>query len=127
GSSPIAFGEEGNMEAYFSEDYQEGNTNLTYLYADKDTETIYTNKAAYQDFDNLDEAIKEMQEEGSYIIIYPADKDCATNIPYLKDDGVLQLWSHSVREYTGQEDYVYALQVDTAFPAEDTLAEDAAV
>ena len=127
GSSPISFGEDGNMEACFSEDYQEGNTNLTYLYADKDTETIYTNKAAYQDFDNLDEAIKEMQEEGSYIIIYPADKDCATNIPYLKDDGVLQLWSHSVREYTGQEDYVYALQVDTAFPAEDTLAEDAAV
>lgn len=43
--------------------YQEGNTNITYLYVNLDNKTVITNKKKYQNFDNYKENLKKMKNQ----------------------------------------------------------------
>ena len=38
--------------------YQEGNTNITYLYVNRDNGTVITNKKKYQDYDHYEESLE---------------------------------------------------------------------
>lgn len=110
---------------YFAQNLSEGETNLTYLYADRETKSVSTNKEAYASYENLDASLKEIQENGAYTIIYPDISDSSTNLEYIERDAVLQLWNHTIKSGLGTQDFVFAVGVDTSFPVADTMGTQA--
>ena len=49
--------------------YEENSSNVTYLYADRDKKTIYTNRKEYADFDNLDDSVKKIGMLDKYVLV----------------------------------------------------------
>ena len=71
--------------------YQEGNTNITYLYVNLDNKTVITNKKKYQNFDNYKENLKKMKKSGKYVIVRPKLADYESNIEKAgKGDSIAQ-------------------------------------
>ena len=102
-------------------DYTEGSTNLTYLFADKETQTIYTNKKAYSSYAQLEQNLEKILKEHTFAVIYPDLSECVTDIPNIS----LQVWNHTIKQSLDTEDFVFAVNVDTEFPIADSIASDA--
>lgn len=99
------------------ESWDEGNTNLTYLYADMEKKKIYTNRSEYADFKKLDESLEKMTEEGKYVIVQPKLVNFKSNVKEAEG----QEWKHLVQETMGGDSgYVYAANVNTTYPVQDT-------
>lgn len=101
---------------------EEGNTNLTYIYANEATKKIVTNKAEYSSYDELKNNIQEMKVGDSvrYMIIHPKLKDFETNM------NISESWEWDmVRSYEGDRkmDSVMAVAVDTSYPICDQFYE----
>lgn len=92
-------------------DYTEGSTNLTYLFADKETQTIYTNKKAYSSYAQLEQNLEKIFKEKAYAVVYPELSECVTNIP----GADLQVWNHTIDQSFDTKDFVFAVSVDTKF------------
>ena len=105
-------------------DYTEGSTNLTYLFADKETQTVYTNKEAYRNYAQLEQNLKKISEGNAYAIVRPELSECDTNVAGMKSNADLQVWNHTIKQNFDTEDFVYAVTVDTAFPIEDSMASE---
>lgn len=112
--------------------YQEGNTNLTYLYVNEDEHRIYTNNSDYQNYSEEGKALKDLKEDGAYMILRPRLSECETNLGYLESEeasGIglsMEEWYHMGRIFSPtSENYVIAVKVDLAFPVSDTFAENA--
>ena len=86
-------------------DYTEGSTNLTYLFADKETQTIYTNKKAYSSYAQLEQNLEKIFKEKAY-----AD---------------LQVWNHTIDQSFDTKNFVFAVSVDTKFSVADSMADEA--
>ena len=99
--------------------YGEGNTNFTYIYADQDTKTVFTNKAEYKEFDKIEENISRMisDEKDKYIIIYPKLKDFKTNMD-IAAGTYYDMVKYYVEGKIG-ENVVLAACIDTDFPVQD--------
>ncbi len=104
-------------------DYTEGSTNLTYLFADKEAKTIYTNKKEYNSYSQLEQNLKKISEGNAYAIVRPELSECDTNIVGMKAAD-LQVWNHTIKQSFDTEDFVYAVAVDTAFPIADSMASE---
>lgn len=102
-------------------DYTEGSTNLTYLFADKETQTIYTNKKAYSSYAQLEQNLEKIFKEKAYAVVYPELSECVTNIP----DADLQLWNHTIDQSFDTKDFIFAVSVDTKFSVADSMADEA--
>ncbi len=102
-------------------DYTEGSTNLTYLFADKETQTIYTNKKAYSSYAQLEQNLETIFKEKAYAVVYPELSECVTNIP----DADLQVWNHTIAQSFDTKDFVFAVSVDTKFSVADSMADEA--
>lgn len=102
-------------------DYTEGSTNLTYLFADKETQTIYTNKKAYSSYAQLEQNLETIFKEKAYAVVYPELSNCVTNIP----DADLQVWNHTIDQSFDTKDFVFAVSVDTKFSVADSMADEA--
>ena len=102
-------------------DYTEGSTNLTYLFADKETQTIYTNKKAYSSYAQLEQNLETIFKETAYAVVYPELSKCVTNIP----DADLQVWNHTIDQSFDTKDFVFAVSVDTKFSVADSMADEA--
>ena len=102
-------------------DYTEGSTNLTYLFADKETQTIYTNKKAYSSYAQLEQNLEKIFKEKAYAVVYPELSECVTNIP----DADLQVWNHTIAQSFDTKDFVFAVSVDTKFSVADSMADEA--
>lgn len=102
-------------------DYTEGSTNLTYLFADKETQTIYTNKKAYSSYAQLEQNLEKIFKEKAYAVVYPELSECVTNIP----DADLQVWNHTIDQNFDTKDFVFAVSVDTKFSVADSMADEA--
>ena len=102
-------------------DYTEGSTNLTYLFADKETQTIYTNKKAYISYAQLEQNLEKIFKEKAYAVVYPELSECVTNIP----DADLQVWNHTIDQSFDTKDFVFAVSVDTKFSVADSMADEA--
>ena len=102
-------------------DYTEGSTNLTYLFADKETQTIYTNKKAYSSYAQLEQNLEKIFKEKAYAVVYPELSECVTNIP----DVDLQVWNHTIDQSFDTKDFVFAVSVDTKFSVADSMADEA--
>ena len=102
-------------------DYTEGSTNLTYLFADKETQTIYTNKKAYSSYAQLEQNLEKIFKEKAYAVVYPELSECVTNIP----DVDLQVWNHTIAQSFDTKDFIFAVSVDTKFSVADSMADEA--
>lgn len=102
-------------------DYTEGSTNRTYLFADKETQTIYTNKKAYSSYAQLEQNLEKIFKEKAYAVVYPELSECVTNIP----DADLQVWNHTIDQSFDTKDFVFAVSVDTKFSVADSMADEA--
>lgn len=97
---------------------EQESSNLAYLFADKETGEIYTNKKAYKSYAQLEQNLKKIQEGNAYVVIYPQIENCVTNIPEMN---IL----HTAQDCLISKDYVFAVGIDTAYPVSDILAEEA--
>lgn len=101
---------------------EEGNTNLTYIYANEETKKVVTNKASYSSYDDLKNNIQEMKSGDSvrYMIIQPKLKDFDTNMN-ISESGEWDM----VRSYEADRkmDSVVAVAVDTTYPINDQFYE----
>ena len=104
-----------------SGDYEEGSTNLTYLFADKEKKTIYTNRKAYSSYSQLEQNLEKIFKEKAYAVVYPELSKCVTNIP----DADLQVWNHTIDQSFDTKDFVFAVSVDTKFSVADSMADEA--
>ena len=102
-------------------DYTEGSTNLTYLFADKETQTIYTNKKAYSSYAQLEQNLETIFKEKAFAVVYPELSECVTNIP----GADLQVWNHTIDQSFDTKDFVFAVSVDTEFSVADSMADEA--
>ena len=102
-------------------DCTEGSTNLTYLFADKETQTIYTNKKAYSSYAQLEQNLEKIFKEKAYAVVYPELSECVTNIP----GADLQVWNHTIDQSFDTKDFVFAVSVDTKFSVADSMADEA--
>lgn len=102
-------------------DYTEGSTNLTYLFADKETQTIYTNKKAYSSYAQLEQNLEKIFKEKAYAVVYPELSECVTNIT----GADLQVWNHTIDQSFDTKDFVFAVSVDTKFSVADSMADEA--
>lgn len=102
-------------------DYTEGSTNLTYLFADKETQTIYTNKKAYSSYAQLEQNLEKIFKEKAYAVVYPELSECVTNIP----GADLQVWNHTIDQSFDTKDFVFAVSVDTKFSVAESMADEA--
>ena len=102
-------------------DYTEGSTNLTYLFEDKETQTIYTNKKAYSSYAQLEQNLEKIFKEKAYAVVYPELSECVTNIP----GADLQVWNHTIDQSFDTKDFVFAVSVDTKFSVADSMADEA--
>lgn len=102
-------------------DYTEGSTNLTYLFTDKETQTIYTNKKAYSSYAQLEQNLEKIFKEKAYAVVYPELSECVTNIP----GADLQVWNHTIDQSFDTKDFVFAVSVDTKFSVADSMADEA--
>lgn len=102
-------------------DYTEGSTNLTYLFADKEKKTIYTNRKAYSSYAQLEQNLEKIFKEKAYAVVYPELSECVTNIP----GADLQVWNHTIDQSFDTKDFVFAVSVDTKFSVADSMADEA--
>ncbi|BCZ27367.1 hypothetical protein EUBC25_14540 [Claveliimonas bilis] len=97
--------------------WTEGNTNLTYLYADTADKTIYTNKEEYKDYGKLEENLQKLTSSGRFALVEPKLADFQSNI----NGADANEWTHVISEMCGKkDDFVYAVNVDTDFPVQDS-------
>lgn len=97
------------------ETYTEGNTNLTYLYADKDEKKIYTNRAEYGDYDALEDSIETIKASGKYVVVRPKLGGFESNIMASNAND----WTHMISESVSADDFVYVAALDTEYPIQD--------
>lgn len=97
--------------------YNENSSNVTYLYADRDKNTIYTNREDYADFSNLDDSVAKIEKLNRYVMLTARVSQFKSNVP-----GV----SYSDCNYqnslvTEPQDFVFVMGVDTKYPVQDTF------
>lgn len=107
----------GDITTYkdLDESYQEGDTNLAYMYVDEDTEQIYTNRKEYEDYSMVEENLKKIRGMGKYTIVRPKLADFESN---LKDTDATQ-WRDMIKYPAEGKNFIYAVGVDTAYPIQD--------
>ena len=100
----------------------EGNTNLTYIYANRDTKKVSTNNSEYSNYNELKENIKKMKSGDSvrYMIVYPQLKDFDTNMNISESSE----WD-TVRSFENDKrvNSVIAVAVNTDYPVSDQFYE----
>lgn len=98
--------------------WQEGNTNLSYLYADTKAKKVVTNKEGYEDYDKLSDSLEQMVSGGHYVIVTPTLSDFATDMLGAQ----AETWRSIVKEHMNSEDYIYAVALDGTLPIPDAYA-----
>ena len=101
---------------------EEGNTNFTYLYVDREKKQVLTNRAEFAEYADAQKHIREMKSGGSvkYMIVNPKLKDFETNMN-LTASGEWDM----VRSYESSRDSenILAVSVDTSYPIQDQFYE----
>ena len=104
---------------------EEGNTNFTYLYVDREKKQVYTNKTEYENYSDAEAHIADMKSGDSvkYMIVNPRLKDFETNMN-LAASGEWDM----VRSYetTRNSENILAVSVDTSYPIQDQFYEGSA-
>ena len=95
---------------------EEGDTNYTYIYADLKGGRIYSNKAAYAEYNDLQKNIEAMSEAGRFVIVAPRLDAFKTNIKNVNASS----WRDEIRmSGPEEEEFIFAASVDTSYPIQD--------
>lgn len=101
--------------------WEEGNTNYTYIYANYDTQQIYSNRQEYQDIKSVDEYKDAVKKLGAYVIVTP--KLAGFESTFENPAERAQEWKSNVVEVqaniTNDTNYVFMAAVDTTYPVPD--------
>ena len=107
-----------NIDSYQNslDAWQEGDTNLSYLYADMEAKHVYSNIGEYKEFGKLEQTLENMKKSGKYAIIRSKLSGCETNL-----NGVSQQeWKNTVKNSEiSDKEYVFAIRIDTSYPIQD--------
>lgn len=104
---------------YDSDDsMQEGNTNYTYVYANNEDKSVYTNKEVYRSYDTLTATLENIRQSGKYVIVRPKLADFETNL----EDADAGAWKNYVSYFDKElDDFVFAAVIDTDYPIQDEI------
>ena len=116
--------EDMSMLETFEKEYQEGDTNLSYFYANTDTKQVYTNRKDFADYENIEESLNQIRKLGKYIIVSPKLADFQSNMKQVNAKDWQQIYQY---EEVPQESSVFAIGVDTAYPIQDEFYTEAAL
>jgi len=111
-----------NAYIWMENEYKEGDTNLTYIYADMDSRRVYTNKKELRDYAKLEAGLEKIRKMGKYAIVEPELKDFESNIQGIEASE----WRDEIK-YLGEKEkgFIYAIGVDTEYPIKDTFYSEA--
>ena len=102
--------------------YKEGDTNLAYLYVDTDAKKVYTNRKAFQDYDQVNKNLDKFRKMGKYAVIKPELADFETNLDHIDAEE----WRSEVKSTGNKESgFIYAVGVDTDYPIKDSFYTEA--
>lgn len=99
--------------------WDEGNTNLSYIFADMTSQTLYSNRKAYADYEKLENSLDNLKGNGAYTIVRPTLDEFETTMNGISAEN----WLAEVNSFTDSEDFVYAVAVDTTLPIPDEYAD----
>lgn len=98
------------------ETWKEGDTNLFYLYADHENKKVYTNRADFQNYADLNKNITSLKALGKYTSVTPKLADFETNMNGIEGATFKQSASHL---RIAKENFQYVIAVDTEYPIQD--------
>lgn len=117
-----------SAESVLEESYGQGKTNLNYVFAvhsGEAEEKLETNTDT-KDYEKLIRQVKSGKDP--YVIITSSEDQRDTNIDQIDSRDFFSKWQHMV-DNAGVDDqdidYVFAAWVDSSFPIQDLMAEDA--
>ena len=96
--------------------YREGNTNLTYLYVDREHGAVYSNDSTFR-YSNYSEKLEEYGEDPQVQIAGTLDR-CSTSLKLS-----LQEWQETCMNHGLQEEDLFVLRMNPAYPIGDDYAE----
>ena len=97
--------------------YEENNSNVTYLYADRDKKTIYTNREEYADFHKLDDSVKRIEKLDKYVRVGARASQFEGNVKGISYSDC----NYHNRLVTDPQDFVFVMGVDTKYPVQDAF------
>lgn len=115
----------GEMERYKNsgDAWDEGNTNLSYMYVDQSVKKVYTNNSRLKSYNGVKENLEDMKrwKNSKYLILSPKLSEFDTNMDILSSH-----WRGFVKNinFSPGGDYIFAVSVDTKFPIQDVFYED---
>lgn len=101
------------------EQWEEGNTNLVYMFVDMDRKEVYTNKNEYREYEEYQKNLGEITNIGKYAVVAPKLVDFKSNI-----NTDASKWRNAVQSYGGKltnGKYIYAVAIDTKYPIQDVF------
>lgn len=122
-SSALRIYNDVNSYQTFVNEWTEGNANLTYLFVDEEEKKVYTNVSGYTSYDDVEKNLEKIRADGKYVIVKPKLADFDSNMEGISAKD----WVDVVKDMAWTDDnFVFAMKVDTAFPIQDTYYTQAA-
>ena len=107
---------------YVTEEYKEGNTNLAYMIVDLDNKKVYTNRLAYQRFDEWEKNLESMKKLGVYAVATPKLTEYQSDIDM---DG--SQWKSLIGGNMWMDNYECVFAVDTSYPIQDDFYQESKI
>ena len=107
---------------YVTEEYKEGNTNLAYMIVDLDNKKVYTNRLAYQKFDEWEKNLDNLKKLGVYAVATPKLTEYRSNIDM---DG--SQWKSLIGGNMWTDNYECVFAVDTSYPIQDDFYQESKI
>lgn len=107
---------------YVTEEYKEGNTNLAYMIVDLDNKKVYTNRLAYQRFDEWEKNLESMKKLGVYAVATPKLTEYQSNIDMDGDQ-----WKSLIGGNMWMDNYECVFAVDTFYPIQDDFYQESKI
>lgn len=95
---------------------EEGDTNFAFVYVDKDTKKVYSNKAGFTDYKKINNYMTTLKGYGKYVVVTPEVSGFESNMQET-DAGA---WRSAIK-YAGNydTDFLFVAGIDTEFAVYD--------
>ena len=122
GNTVDSIRDEFSIWQYVTEEYKEGNTNLAYMIVDLDNKKVYTNRLAYQKFDEWEKNLDNLKKLGVYAVATPKLTEYRSNIDM---DG--SQWKSLIGGNMWTDNYECVFAVDTSYPIQDDFYQESKI
>ena len=122
GNTVDSIRDEFSIWQYVTEEYKEENTNLAYMIVDLDNKKVYTNRLAYQKFDEWEKNLDNLKKLGVYAVATPKLTEYRSNIDM---DG--SQWKSLIGGNMWTDNYECVFAVDTSYPIQDDFYQESKI